>query len=441
MSNLAKAAYQRVNALCFNIENAKVFNVKNYGAKGDYSTDDTAAIQATINTAYDDGQGIVYIPRGAYKITAPLKPYSFTRIIGAGWFSAIHQTSACSVFESEEKVNYFSLENLYLEGNWTATYGIRLCANMSLIDHLSIQNFNNNGIDLNDYALCSDNGGLLTIVRNCNIVAADTGIYAHGGCSDAWFLYNNIGSQYANIQTFSGPLRIIGNHLNGSPTHNYVHGGAQHVIFSHNLLEGAKQHAILLYHYAGGDFDDGISINDNVLRNGSAETASAYDFVHVEGDATSLARYIGITGNIFGQYSGKVRYAVYAKNANKLVINGNIFDSKSYTTKPIGLDTGVTDAEIIGNTSNKYELLNSVTPVVNGTTAGTATVASGSTSIDVAHGLGETPDIQNINITPTNSLGSATKFWVSVVSSTTFTITVDADPGTDTATFAWKASV
>jgi hypothetical protein len=441
MGNIAKAAYQKVDSLRLNIENAKIFNVRDYGAKGDCSADDTAAIQAAIDAAYNNGQGIVYIPRGAYQITAPLVPYNFTRILGAGWFSAIHQTNTCSVFESSEKVNYFFLENLYLEGNWTATYGIRLCANMSVFDHLSIQNFNNNGIDLSDYALCSDNGSVLTIVRNCNIVCSDTGIYAHGGCCDGWLLNNNLGCYYANIQTYSAPFRIIGNHMDGSVNHNYIHGGAQHIMFSHNLLEGAKQHAILIYHYAGCDWDDGISISNNILRNGSVNGDSTYDFVHIEGDSTSLARYIGVTGNIFGQYSGRVRYAVYAKNAKKLVVNGNLFDSKSYTNAPVGLDTGVTDAEITGNSSNKYELLNSVTPVVNGTTAGTATIANGDTSVNVTHGLGETPSIQDISVTPTNSLGSATKFWVSAVSSTTFTITVDADPGSDTAIFAWKANI
>jgi hypothetical protein len=70
---------------------------------------------------------------------------------------------------------------------------------------------------------------------------------------------------------------------------------------------------------------------------------------------------------------------------------------------------------------------------------GNATVANGSTSIAVTHGLEETPGLSDIQVTPTNNLGNATKFWVSNPTSTQFTINVDADPGATTATFAWQA--
>lgn len=71
--------------------------------------------------------------------------------------------------------------------------------------------------------------------------------------------------------------------------------------------------------------------------------------------------------------------------------------------------------------------------------SGTATVANGATSVAVNHGLSFTPTVNNISVTPTNSLGNAAKFWISGVGATQFTINVNADPGATTATFSWSA--
>lgn len=72
---------------------------------------------------------------------------------------------------------------------------------------------------------------------------------------------------------------------------------------------------------------------------------------------------------------------------------------------------------------------------------GTATIANGTTTIAVSHGLSKTPTAQNISITPTNNLGNATKFWVSNVTATQFTINVNIDPAGSGATFAWNVEV
>ena len=49
-----------------------VLNVKDFGAKGDGSTDDTAAIQAAIDYAVATGRRSVYFPAGTYIVTNPL---------------------------------------------------------------------------------------------------------------------------------------------------------------------------------------------------------------------------------------------------------------------------------------------------------------------------------------------------------------------------------
>lgn len=62
--------------------NQTIFNVKDYGAKGDYVTDDTQAIQNTVNAAQSKG-GVVFIPNGYYKITQPITISAPVSIKGA----------------------------------------------------------------------------------------------------------------------------------------------------------------------------------------------------------------------------------------------------------------------------------------------------------------------------------------------------------------------
>lgn len=55
-----------------------------YGAKGDNSTDDTAAFQAAINAAATAGGGIVYVPPGTYRIATSLTMKANVTLRGAG---------------------------------------------------------------------------------------------------------------------------------------------------------------------------------------------------------------------------------------------------------------------------------------------------------------------------------------------------------------------
>jgi len=73
---------------------------------------------------------------------------------------------------------------------------------------------------------------------------------------------------------------------------------------------------------------------------------------------------------------------------------------------------------------------------------GDAVIPSGSTFIAVTFSpsLSITPTAQNISVVPTNSLGNATKFFVSNISNLGFRITVDVDPGATTATFSYSVS-
>jgi hypothetical protein len=69
-------------------------NVKQYGATGNGTTDDTAAIQAAINALSSTG-GVVFLPQGTYKISSNLTmPNANTSLIGAGGQATIIQPSS-----------------------------------------------------------------------------------------------------------------------------------------------------------------------------------------------------------------------------------------------------------------------------------------------------------------------------------------------------------
>jgi len=72
--------------------NYKVFrNVKDYGAKGDGTTDDTAAINKAVSDGSRCGQGcaestltpaVIYFPEGKYVLKGPIVEYYYTQLVG-----------------------------------------------------------------------------------------------------------------------------------------------------------------------------------------------------------------------------------------------------------------------------------------------------------------------------------------------------------------------
>jgi hypothetical protein len=51
---------------------AEIKNVKDFGAVGNYVTDDTAAIQAAVNWTSGPNRGTIFFPAGSYLVSAPI---------------------------------------------------------------------------------------------------------------------------------------------------------------------------------------------------------------------------------------------------------------------------------------------------------------------------------------------------------------------------------
>lgn len=167
----------------------------------------------------------------------------------------------------------------------------------------------------------------------------------------------------------------------------------------------------------------------------------------IEMHATSPGSY-GINGSVFRVLNNRILGSPTSTgisiSANGSIITGNYITGGSYYGD-IWIRSGSSNIEIYQNELVEHKIYDegTGTKVYRNTgyvteNSGTATVASGQTTIDVTHGLAITPSINDINVVPTNNLGSAAKYWISDVGASTFRINVDVDPGATTATFSWQ---
>jgi hypothetical protein len=80
------------------------FNVKDEGALGNNIADDTAAIQAAIDKAGTAGGGIVYVPRGTYKVST-LRMKSFVTLFGYGEKSTLQSIAGTAAILTLDTAN------------------------------------------------------------------------------------------------------------------------------------------------------------------------------------------------------------------------------------------------------------------------------------------------------------------------------------------------
>ena len=193
------------------------------------------------------------------------------------------------------------------------------------------------------------------------------------------------------------------------------------VIIDGNVIDTYEQHGIFARN------SKLLTITNNQLRDCGGLTNNTYSGIYLGNFGIQNDKAI-ISGNIMtSSLANKLKYGVFCDDSGFITSNMRIEDNyiSDFATSAIYYNQSGTGMAVKRNSNFLTE------------NSGTATVTSAATSVTVNHGLAITPTINDISVTPTNNLGSSTKYWVSGVTSTQFVINATPAPGATTATFVW----
>ncbi len=226
-------------------------SVKSYGATGDGSTDDTAAIGAAVAAAVASGGGIVYYPPGTY-IASVIELPSLVIHQGAGRgattlklksgtnSSFIKTTNFDSLTTTDTTTTPwgFGLRDLTVDGNKSGqssgtSHGVAIYGCGYVIDNVHIVNCRSKGLwtewaTTTPSAASQVGGSMESFVTNFVIRSCDAGAITHQGPHDTQFLN---GILVRNCTATSGDIVVdmpVDGRANGSTFTGLHFWGGQH---------------------------------------------------------------------------------------------------------------------------------------------------------------------------------------------------------------------
>lgn len=457
-------------------------SVKDFGAKGDGTTDDTAAIQAAIDagkpysTSTANGR-VIYFPPGRYKVTTlDLSACHGVYLVGAGPYATEIFTSGTNqvikaIGSSSVPLNKAGVKAMTIRGGGktnTNAHGIDLqwangcylqelvffgCRNALNLAHqwqsvLRDISVHGSGADQSYIGVFMDATDLTYID---NAVQA-TNVFVQSTSGYGFRLINAQGSKFTNCEAGGSPMTYawyIGDPPSGTVKCQWIHfanclgdstvssawlfrqGAATELsqMQLSNCWAGNGDHGFYFDGctyitagnlFASGNTNSGIRlVNSSYLTiansqlNGNNEAASASNGdIHIQGGSYNI-----INGNM----------SQMANSAGKSLLEAGATDSNTIMD-----NTLFQGATIVGASTMIYRNRGFKTE-----NRGSFQITSAATSVSVSHGLGITPTVDHIRLTPRDSMGAATKFWVSAADASTFTVNVNSAPGA-TITFGWS---
>lgn len=291
-------------------------DVTAYGAIGDGSTDDTAAIAAAITAAGVGGK--VCFPKGTYAISAALVPLAGQTFCGDGRDSKIEQTAATTdIFNCA--VSGVTWHDLHLVGNGDLAKGIDLDGSSgSPIELFTIERCWFSAIGAAATAACCINGDYASKIRvaGCFFLSdceSGTGadIALNNRCTDVIVEGNHSVSKMDSFASFSAVSTLDTDLVRHTVTGNIVNrtneaarsaviatydSHAAHVAITGNVFEGFVWNGVYIQ---GANADatalesGGITVSNNIIRWCGGESAGISAGIYVAGTAGAT-----VTGNL-----------------------------------------------------------------------------------------------------------------------------------------------
>lgn len=328
----------------------ELYNVKAYGAKGDASTNDTAAIQLTLTTANNAGGGIVYLPPGVYLISpgVGLNVGSNTIIRGSGVGSVLKIPNGANTtgnLVKAQTVSNVTYDNFMIDGNSSGqASGTNYGAYFGDVTNGTISNLyvkNMTGVGIHVY----NSTGIKTL-NNWSTGNTFHGFEAEQCTACTWQGNRSFSNTLHGIiinpgevaGTGSQGLSIIGNICDNNSQYGIAVGVAngntgtylsKDCVIANNIVRNNTQYGIQLFEQDGfllsnnevtGNGYFGIylfessnnQIIGNRLHNNSQSSNNSYDEILIEGSSSGHASTNNMIANNSILIDGaiKARYAI-----------------------------------------------------------------------------------------------------------------------------------
>ena len=416
---------------------------KRSGLKRISGTDASTVIQSAIDALTSEGK--IFIKAGVYNITKTIKvKNNYVLLEGESFGSTRFDLGFDGVLlqlgDDDAEYEHITVRNLQFKGNRPNFSGSAIKVQntaRAVIEGCWIRDFSDYGIWVR--AESGYDSRDARIVSNYLSQMLIHSIFLDVRSDDAKVFLNTITQPAPEttgdaIRAVENSYYMLKNTIAGG-LHNINLIGAFDSIVVGNACDAAFRDAIRVY----GDSNKSI-IMSNRVYNASQENNNTYDGIHVEGTSTYVADGIIIVGNVIrATATNKHRDGIHLyQYVNNCILAGNrISDSQNYAIRiysDLCNDNIVTDNNVKDNVSPILDAGSNTKLGFNAgyvtENSGTATITSGSTYVDVSHGLAITPDLAKISLTPQDDLGGRS-IWVSDANSLTFRINISSIDSVD----------